>query len=212
MSAVKIVPLTLAERAARLEWLYGIEKVSSAPGLYSLKSGETGGRNPAALTPFAACEDGRQRADCTGVAMWGQGIDRYQSESRFPLYGGWINTDSMLMDALSERTITGSGGRVPKRAMFREVHEAQPGHLIVYPAVYDQGVKAKGSIGHVVTVVEVRCTEWPGLAAAAGDIIVVHCHGGRIGRTKRAVDRTTLRSAMGTSVKRAHILLMHATP
>lgn len=213
MTSGKLIPLSLDERAARLEWLYRHELAANRPALYSLKAGETGGRDPEAKLPFSLCDDGRLRADCTGVALWGQGIDRYQPRRFAPLYGGWINTDSMLIDAIGAWAVTGAGNTEPRQAVFREiVGPPRPGHLIVYSALYDRGFKLAGSIGHVMTVVAVdpSLMEWPGLVAAAERITVVHCHGGNNGRRKRAVDRVTVKRAIGGAVRRARILEMVA--
>jgi hypothetical protein len=207
-----IFPLTLDQRVARLNELAAEQLNARFPALYSLARGETGGRDPSAAHPFALREsDRRYTADCTGVACWGQGIDRYQLK-RFPLYAGWINTDSMLMDAVGEYAVTGGGMREPVQAMFRPVTTTpKPGHLVVFPATYDRGVKTRGSIGHVVTIVAINCLEWPGLLEAADRVTVVHCHGGRRGRSVRAVDRESLRVAMGTSLPRARVIEMYAT-
>src|SRR5687768_4616315 len=59
-----------------------------------------GGRSPKADTPFTV-RDGVLGSDCIGFVCWCWGIDRFQA--RFPVYGGWINTDSAIEDARSTR-------------------------------------------------------------------------------------------------------------
>lgn len=154
--------------------------------LYSLVSGENGGANPLASTP-ATLVRGRQYCDCVGFASWCRGFDRWQPVHFNHFYGGYINTDSMLMDVLSERVVTGTGSTRIYRRMFRPVEHARPGIFIVYPSMFVAGRKAKGSWGHIGVVVDVA----PGWDDATPDwskLTVAHCHGGQSGRLIRAVE------------------------
>ena len=61
-----------------------------------------GGRDPKASTPLTK-RNGAVGSDCVGFTSWALGHDRFQPES-FPYYDGWINTDSLIMDANGERS------------------------------------------------------------------------------------------------------------
>jgi hypothetical protein len=56
-----------------------------------------GGRDPKASTPLTK-RNGALGSDCVGFTSWCLQHDRYQPET-FELYDGWINTDSLMMDA-----------------------------------------------------------------------------------------------------------------
>jgi hypothetical protein len=70
-----------------------------ATGYYRLKD-HNGGKDPTAPDPFTRWQ-GNITSDCMGGAAWCGGFDRYQP-ARLPLYDGWINTDSMVMDVPAE--------------------------------------------------------------------------------------------------------------
>jgi len=55
-----------------------------------------GGTDPTAPGP---ADPATMQCDCIGFAAWADGWDRYQP-GKFPLYDGYINTDSMLDEAL----------------------------------------------------------------------------------------------------------------
>lgn len=78
-------------------------------------------------------------SDCIGFVMWCLGIDRYQPKT-FPLYGGWMNTDSIIADARGGQTWW---TEVPR-------WQAVAGDLVVYPS------SRLGSKGHVGIVADVR--------------------------------------------------------
>lgn len=97
-----VLGLTLDQIAARAELLGSPDFIDG----YYLLSGHNGGKDPTAADPFDRwSNEGSQfvnrTGDCIGGASWCGGFDRYQPE-RFKLRGwdGWINTDSMLEDAL----------------------------------------------------------------------------------------------------------------
>lgn len=115
-----------------------------------------GGNNPSAKGPGTAPG---VSSDCVGFVAWACGFDRYQP-GRFEYYGGWINTDSMLLDA------TG------KQGFFKPMLELIYPHLIVYPSTFREGKRVR--VGHV------------GLVVDAGR--VVHCSAGNQRRLGRAID------------------------
>jgi hypothetical protein len=110
------------------------------PSRYKLGAG---GRNPAAPTPFTI-RDKILGSDCIGFVLWCLGLDRFQKD--FPHYGGWINTDSAIQDAKTTKKF------------FTQVHYPEPGDLVIYPALYEDGKRVR--IGHVGMVVEVPA-DWP---------------------------------------------------
>jgi hypothetical protein len=101
-------------------------------------------------------------SDCVGFALWCLGVDRYQPET-FPLWGGWMNTDSMIADARGGRT------------WWEEIPrwKAQVGDLVVYGAKY-LGL-SKGHVGVVVGV-----TPYAGQQAKVWTdrLTVAHCSSG----------------------------------
>lgn len=74
-------------------------------GFYLL-SEHNGGKDPTAPDPWDRWHKPdstfeNRTADCIGGASWCGGFDRYQPERFAHLYDGWINTDSMILDALT---------------------------------------------------------------------------------------------------------------
>lgn len=61
-----------------------------------------GGKDPHAPDPRSE-KDGKFGLDCTGGDAYASGISRFQKN--FPLYGGWINTDSIVADARGDQTL-----------------------------------------------------------------------------------------------------------
>lgn len=115
----------------------------SKPTRYKLGAG---GRNPRAATPFTV-RDGVLGCDCIGFVLWCLGIDRYQPEL-FPLYDGWINTDSCIMDA--------NGGQ----KFFERIYRPEVGALVVFPGIVDRKTGKRKRIGHVGIISSVPA-EWP---------------------------------------------------
>jgi len=106
-----------------------------------------GGMRPEAEHPWVI-EDGHSLCDCSGLAMWGVGLSRFQD----PL---WYDTTRIVTDAVGEN------------ALFRRVEliESRPSDLIVYG---DPPGK-KGGQGHVGIIVQ---------CGLAGPVSVVHCSSG----------------------------------
>lgn len=148
----------------RARSMLGYKVLGQHPIRYQLGAG---GRNPDAPHP-AVYRDGRWACDCSGLAAWCLGIDRYQPE--FPRFGGWINTDSMLASARA-----GEG-------WFEFVDRPRPGDLVVYGA--------GAAVGHVGVVVKVpvgwQRRDWRRLR-------VVHCSAGLDRRRGHAIGETGAR-------------------
>lgn len=96
-----------------------------------------GGRNPAAPNPFTV-RDGKLGSDCIGYVFWCWGLDRFQPD--YPFYGGWINTDSLLMDVKKDETY------------FSECHPFV-GCAVVYGSIWKKGKMVR--MGHIGLVVDV---------------------------------------------------------
>jgi hypothetical protein len=103
-----------------------------------------GGRDPKASTPLTK-RNGALGSDCVGFTSWCLQHDRYQPET-FELYDGWINTDSLMMDAKG------------RRSWYAPVTKPEPGDVVVYPSLYKDGKRVR--MGHIALVVEVP-TEFP---------------------------------------------------
>jgi len=100
-----------------------------------------GGTDPCAPDPatrwrFPGSATQNRTCDCVGGVAWAGGWDRYQPQRFAHIYKGWINTDSMRMDA---------GG--PQKCFVREPRP-MPGAMIVY-ASGAAGIK----VGHVAGIV-----------------------------------------------------------
>jgi hypothetical protein len=116
------------------------------PDIYYRLKDFNGGKNPKAPHPatvwyekdVGGVSHERRTCDCIGGASWIGGWDRFQPVRFSHLYGGWINTDSMLMDARGSKKC------------FVELSKPEPGCYVVC---------ASGSpghrVGHIGTVVSV---------------------------------------------------------
>lgn len=111
-------------------------RIAALPSRYILG---TGGRSPSTSTPFTT-KNSQTGSDCVGFTCWCLGHDRFQPTS-FPHYGGWINTDSLLMDARGNRT------------WYDVVARPEPGDVVVFPSVHKDGKRVR--IGHIGLVVAV---------------------------------------------------------
>ncbi len=116
-------------------------------GFYLLHE-HNGGKDPTAPDPFdrwhkPGSEFTNITGDCIGGASWCGGWDRYQPERFAHLYDGWINTDSMIDDALG-----------PARC-FELLERPEPGAYVVAPT----GAKGFEGCGHIGTITDVPA-EW----------------------------------------------------
>ncbi len=118
------------------------------PDLYYLLKDFNGGKDPTAPDPAdrwsrPGSSFVNRTVDCSGGNAWMQGFDRYQPRRFDHIYGGWINTDSKILDA-----------RGPARC-FRALERPEPGCILTCKS---------GSRGHVIghecTVVAYRGAEW----------------------------------------------------
>lgn len=182
--------------------------------LYSLVPGQNGGADPFLTLPSkirSGTIPPTATSDCVGTYFRGRGLDRYQPVRFAHIYGGWINCDSMLFDAIGEKPVTGRGTTEGPRKMFRVASYPRRGVAVVVPARYVLGKKAPGSYGHIMGVVgyDNSVKNW---SAEKGQFIpawdsmdiecwkrlqVVHCHGGFYGRTVNAISRESVFSALG---------------
>lgn len=61
-----------------------------------------GGKDPSHRTCATPDPRGRPASDCIGFVTWASGIPRFRPHL-FSTYGGWINTDSAIIDARGPR-------------------------------------------------------------------------------------------------------------
>lgn len=189
-----VVPLSPAEVVTRALYLAGetrggmLDDYVRQPtdvcpvGYYRLK-GYNGGKDPTASDPFDRWHlDGGEQtnitSDCMGGAAWCSGFDRYQPQRFAHIYKGWINTDSIIMDA--------SG---PRRC-FAPLDRPESGAMIVCRSG-SRGHK----VGHVGVVVSYRASEWSPYYAECWQAIGVVDIAARDGRANR---RTTGRGWFDT--------------
>lgn len=111
-------------------------RIAKSKLLYVLGAG---GRDPKASTPFTK-RNGLTGSDCVGFTSWCLGHDRYQPET-FELYDGWINTDSLMADA------------VGARQWYERVGRPESGDVVVFPSLHKDGKRIR--MGHIALVVEV---------------------------------------------------------
>lgn len=143
MTRGKVLGLSLDQVAARARYLASDE---CATGYYLLKD-HNGGKDPTAPDPFDRWSKPGSTfvnvtSDCIGGAAWCGGFDRYQTKRFAHVYSGWINTDSMLIDAKEHQRCFVTLDR-PTVGCFVVAPSGSPGH----------------TIGHIGTVVEVP-VEW----------------------------------------------------
>lgn len=153
-----IVPLSAQQRVNRARYLAGELRVEAldifvrrptdgrthCPVIYYRLSDYNGGKDPGAPDPasYWRASPGAHMnvtSDCIGGAAWCGGFDRYQPARFAHIYEGWVNTDSMIMDALG-----------PARC-FRKLSSPEPGCFVVAAT----GSGKNKSIGHIGVVVDV---------------------------------------------------------
>ena len=184
-----VIPLSASERVARARYLAGELPISAldpgvrrdgrsglCPDIFYRLADHNGGKDPTApdcatyWRKDAASTFINRTSDCIGGAAWIGGFDRYQ-HARFPVYAGWINTDSMLIDAEGKRTC------------FRVIDDPEPGCFVVARS----GSYGANSIGHIGTVIDVPARWNPTDKASWAALGVVDV----AGRSGRANKRTT---------------------
>lgn len=135
----KIIPLTPDQIVTR-----AVSQIN-APIMYHLEY-PNGGTDPQLPSPS---DPHVQQADCIGFATWASGFDRFSKE--FPLYDGYINTDSMI-----EAPTT----------WFQKHETPAPGMMIV---AHTYNASTGHRIGHIGVIVDVHDATKP------DGIGVVHC-------------------------------------
>ncbi len=114
---IVVGPLTAAQRVQRLLYLAGKAQIDTLDGyvrkdeappyceaLYYLLKLHNGGQDPTARDPATrwrkpGSSTVNRTCDCIGAQAWAGGWDRWQPVRFEHIYEGWINTDSMRMDA-----------------------------------------------------------------------------------------------------------------
>lgn len=178
MTRGAIIPLSPAEVVARALSLCVVPDDRQARIWYSCERGRNGGDDPTANTCASIWRDrgdgGRIwcTADCVGFACWAAGIDRYQP-ARCVSYAGWVNQNSMLMEARSGRP----------GALFHWLHSPRLGCFAVL------GTEGR-RVGHVGIVVEL---------GDAGPR-VAHCSPANHKRVDQAIAVTSEADAFGSRV------------
>lgn len=185
-----VLDLSPAERVARWRYLAGelpigdldagVRRDGLAPStkcpdiFYRLKE-FNGGKDPTApdcATRWRSSPEAmtvNRTSDCIGGAAWGAGFDRYQPVRFAHVYGGWINCDSMVMDA-------DAGAKC-----FRRIAAPVPGCFIVARS----GAFGAGTVGHIGGVVAVPSV-WLGQRGdyAALGVVDVAARNGRANKRR----------------------------
>jgi hypothetical protein len=190
-----VVPLTLAERANRALYLAGdrsIEQLdifirkAGAPAMcpsltYRLKL-FNGGKDPTAPDPSTGIL-GFRYCDCIGGACWCQGVDRYQEVRFSHIYKGWMNTDSIMMDARLRAPRCWMKVAVPTAGDVMVCETGSPGHP---------------NCGHISTIVGYKLATFDAKDRACWDAIEAVDVADRHGRANK---RTTGRGWFGTGAR-----------
>lgn len=112
--------------------------------------------------------------DCIGFAVNCAGFDRYQP-GKFPLYTGYINTDSMVKEATSPVVTWDYGAKKGTKRVGRQwftvLEKPEPGCFIVAASYRRKLPYPKRVIGHIGVVDD--CSEWA--AQGLAGITVIHC-------------------------------------
>jgi hypothetical protein len=197
-----VVPLTLAQIATRARYLAGEVQgpeldafvrgpAVECPAIYYRLNGDddglppyNGGTDPMAPDPADRWSKPGSTfvnitADCMAGAAWCGGFDRKQPVRFAHLYGGSINTNSMILDAQDQRRC------------FEPVERPAPG-LFVVCASGSPGHK----VGHIGTIVDVPA-EWDAGLRECWEAVGVVDIASR-GAGVRANKRTTARGWFGT--------------
>jgi hypothetical protein len=151
----RVLALTAQQRAMRARYLAGEVNADAldshvrspartCPMIYYRLSNYNGGKDPTAADPATRWRSSpagqlNVTSDCMGGAAWCGGFDRYQPTRFAHIYDGWINTDSMIKDALG-----------PAKC-FRLLTGPEVGCFVVAAS----GSGAKKAIGHIGVVTDV---------------------------------------------------------
>lgn len=158
-----VVPYTREQQVARAHKLAGPWEPTIWYFLDAELGTRNGGRDPKADDCATHWKDENGKpwatADCVGFASWVKGFPRKMKA--FPLYGGYVNTDSMILDAEGPRSL------------LRPVSTPSPGTLIVMPSLFDEHGH-RLSPGHVGVVVD-SSLWYPAAPHPLQLIHVAHC-------------------------------------
>jgi hypothetical protein len=207
----RVLPLLPFQRVNRWLYLAGELPISAldpyvrslrapnlCPTIYYRLPNHNGGKDPTAPDPATRWKSSvtatfvNVTSDCMGGAAWGAGFDRYQPVRFAHLFAGWINTDSMIADALG-----------PMKC-FRQLEHPEPGCFVV--AASGSGDRRE-SIGHIGGVVSIP----PWFKRASADawralgVVDIAFRG----RTARANKRTT---GAGWAARDAHFIVSRMVP
>jgi hypothetical protein len=124
-----------------------------------------GGKDPTApdpadrwTRPGSSFEN--RTGDCVSAVAWGSGWDRYQPVRFAHIYDGWINTDSMRIDASGQQRC------------FRRIERPEPGAIVVYAS--DPHRRSHGvPVGHCGGITAYHRAEWEPSDAACWEAIEV---------------------------------------
>lgn len=156
----QVVPLMGSERLNRMLYLakqIGLSALDAfirkdaapeiCPDIYYLLREHNGGKDPTAPDPADRwMRPGKtfvnRTCDCIGGMAWCGGFDRYQPDRFQHIYEGWINTDSMRMDARG------------KEKCFVKLDQPEVGCYVVYESDKHHRVHGHetGHIGGVIGV------------------------------------------------------------
>ena len=197
-----VVPLTPAQIVTRALYLAGKATVDDldeyvrktdapreCPTIYYLLHDHNGGKDPTAPDPAdrwstVGSSFVNVTCDCSGGNAWMHGFDRYQPQRFAHIYGGWINTDSKIMDATGKRLcfeIVGDKHGRPEPGAIITCASGSPGHRI----------------GHEGCVVAYHGVEWDPMERECWDLIDVVDVSAR-GAGNRANLKRTARGWFGT--------------
>jgi hypothetical protein len=207
----RVLPLLPFQRVNR--WLYlagelpiaaldpyvrALRAPSMCPTIYYRLPNHNGGKDPTApdcatrWKSSVAATFVNVTSDCMGSAAWGAGFDRYQPVRFAHMFGGWINTDSMIADALG-----------PAKC-FRVLERPEVGCFVV--AASGSGARTE-SIGHIGGVVSIPSSFKRSSADSWRSLGVVDV--AFRGRTARANKRTT---GAGWAGRDAHFIVSRMVP
>ena len=172
-----IVYLTPEQRVTRMKFMARLTTMSTldefvpkseninerCPSVFYRLKDNNGGKNPQAPNHgtvwYQIGTNGKKQrrltSDCVGGMAWCCGFDRYQPDRFSHIYGGWINTDSMLIDA-----------RGPAKC-FQLLDRPEPGCLIVFGSG-----TGKHKVGHAGGIIEVPA-EWDPSVKTCWDALVI---------------------------------------
>jgi hypothetical protein len=122
------------------------------PVLYYRLEYPNGGTDPTAPDPGARWSKPgsafvNRTADCVAGVVWCSGFDRFQPERAAHIWGGRLNCDSMLIEALNH-------GRC-----FEILDRPNPGCIVVYDSQDYDGDNHRDRVGHTGIVTSVPA-EW----------------------------------------------------